>query len=124
MQEVAARAHPLAMGRGLAPAIRHLLTPVSVEPDLEVVGQAGNASDALAAIEACSPDVAILDVRLGDGNGIEVCREIRSAFPDISALMLTSFTDDRALVDAAMAGASGFVLKQIHGNEIISSVRG
>lgn len=96
---------------------------INAEPDLEVVGQAGSASDALAAIEACSPDVAILDVRLGDGNGIEVCREIRSAFPDIFALMLTSFTDDRALVDAAMAGASGFVLKQIHGNEIISSVR-
>jgi two-component system response regulator DevR len=96
---------------------------INAEDDLEVVGQAGTADEALARIGQCNPNVAVLDVRLGEGNGIEVCREIRSAHPEIQCLMLTSFSDDRALVDAAMAGAAGFVLKQIQGNEIIESIR-
>lgn len=93
------------------------------EPDMTVVGEAGSAADALSAIEACNPDVAVLDVRLGDGNGIEVCRDVRSQFPDISCLMLTSFSDDQAVIDAAMAGAAGYVLKQIGGNDLADSIR-
>lgn len=93
------------------------------EPDMTVVGEAGSAADALSAIGACTPDVAVLDVRLGDGNGIEVCRDVRSQFPDISCLMLTSFSDDQAVIDAAMAGAAGYVLKQIGGNDLADSIR-
>ncbi|MEE9413779.1 MAG: response regulator transcription factor [Acidimicrobiales bacterium] len=96
---------------------------INTQSDLEVVGQASTAAETLGVVRQCSPDVAVLDVRLGDGNGIEVCREIRSEYPKTQCLMLTSFTDDRALVDAAMAGAAGFVLKQIQGNEIIDSIR-
>jgi len=87
------------------------------------VGDHGSAPGALAAVEACSPDVAVLDVRLGDGSGIEVCRDIRSAHPDISCLMLTSFSDDEALLDAAMAGAAGYVLKQIRTHDLTESIR-
>ena len=93
------------------------------EPDMAIVGEAGSAADALSAIDACNPDVAVLDVRLGDGNGIEVCRDVRSQFPDISCLMLTSFSDDQAVIDAAMAGAAGYVLKQIGGNDLADSIR-
>lgn len=93
------------------------------EPDMTVVGEAGTAAAALTTIEACAPDVAVLDVRLGDGNGIEVCRDVRSQFPDISCLILTSFSDDQAVIDAAMAGASGYVLKQIEGNDLAESIR-
>lgn len=93
------------------------------EADLQVVGEAATAASALSAIEACNPDVAVLDIRLGDGNGIEVCREIRSAYPDIKCLMLTSFSDDQAFIDAAMAGAAGYVLKQIGSNELVESIR-
>ncbi len=98
---------------------------VNAEPDMEVIAEAGTSKEALAAIERHSPDVAVLDVRLGDGNGngIEVCREIRSQHPEIACLILTSFADDHALVDAAMAGAAGYVLKQIRSNELIESIR-
>ena len=96
---------------------------IDAESDLEVVGQAGSAKEALPAIDEAQPDVAVLDVRLGDGSGIEVCRDIRSANPDIACLMLTSFASDQAMVDAAMAGAVGFVIKQLAGNEIIESIR-
>ena len=72
---------------------------------------------------ACHPDVAVLDVRLGDGNGVEVCRDLRSGHPEIACLMLTSFADDRAVVDASVAGASGFVLKEIQSNDLIDSIR-
>jgi two-component system response regulator DevR len=88
-----------------------------------VVGEASTAEQALNRIAAAAPDIAILDVRLPDGNGIEVCRDIRSAHPEVRCLMLTSFSDDEALVDAAMAGAQGFVLKQIRGNEIVEAAR-
>jgi DNA-binding NarL/FixJ family response regulator len=96
---------------------------LNAESDLEVVGDHGSAHGALAAVKACSPDVAVLDVRLGDGSGIEVCRDIRSAHPDIGCLMLTSFSDDEALLDAAMAGAAGYVLKQIRMNDLTESIR-
>ncbi len=91
--------------------------------DLEVVGEAGTAAEALQRAPATSPDVAILDVRLPDGSGIEVCRELRSSMPDLKCLMLTSFNDDEALFDAVMAGAAGYVLKEVRGSDLIESVR-
>ena len=91
--------------------------------DFTIVGEASNAEQALNRIGAAAPDVAILDVRLPDGNGVEVCREIRSTYPEVRCLMLTSFSDDEALVDAAFAGAHGFVLKQIRGNDIVDAAR-
>lgn len=103
--------------------LRGLADLLEDQPDLRVVGQATSAASALAAVEACRPDVAVLDVRLGDGNGIEICRDIRSAHPDIACLMLTSFADDHATIDAAMAGAAGYVLKQIGSNEIVTAIR-
>ncbi|MFI1481681.1 response regulator [Streptomyces sp. NPDC020747] len=96
---------------------------LSVEDDFEVVGEAGTAADALARIPATHPDVAVLDVRLPDGSGVEVCREIRSRDESIKCLMLTSYADDEALFDAIMAGASGYVLKAIRGEELLSAVR-
>ncbi|ANS66553.1 two-component system response regulator [Streptomyces lincolnensis] len=96
---------------------------LSVESDIEVVGEAGTAADALARIPAALPDVAVLDVRLPDGSGVEVCREIRSRDESVNCLMLTSFADDEALFDAIMAGASGYVLKAIRGNELLDAVR-
>ncbi|MEV7287791.1 response regulator transcription factor [Streptomyces sp. NPDC093252] len=96
---------------------------LAVEQDIEVVGEAGTAAEALARIPATRPDVAVLDVRLPDGSGVEVCREIRSADRSINALMLTSYADDEALFDAIMAGASGYVLKAIRGSELLTAVR-
>ncbi|GAA2150218.1 response regulator transcription factor [Kitasatospora kazusensis] len=94
-----------------------------MDGDIEVVGEAGTAAEALARIPAVDPDVAVLDVRLPDGNGVEVCREVRSRQPGIKCLMLTSFSDDEALFDAIMAGASGYVLKAIRGTDLLSAVR-
>ncbi|GAB2772195.1 response regulator transcription factor [Streptomyces daliensis] len=96
---------------------------LSVESDVEVVGEAGTAADALVRIPATRPDVAVLDVRLPDGSGVEVCREIRSRDEHVRCLMLTSFSDDEALFDAIMAGASGYVLKAIRGQELLGAVR-
>ncbi|MGW3647635.1 response regulator [Streptomyces sp. NPDC000878] len=96
---------------------------LSVEDDIEVVGEAGTAADALVRIPATRPDVAVLDVRLPDGSGVEVCREIRSLDAGVKCLMLTSFADDEALFDAIMAGASGYVLKAIRGHELLAAVR-
>ncbi|MFE5864413.1 response regulator [Streptomyces virginiae] len=96
---------------------------LSVEEDIEIVGEAGTAADALVRIPATRPDVAVLDVRLPDGSGVEVCREVRSQDEGVKCLMLTSFADDEALFDAIMAGASGYVLKAIRGNELLSAVR-
>lgn len=93
------------------------------EPDLEVVGEAGNARDAIARIPALRPDVAILDARLPDGSGIDVCRDIRSANPHVKGLILTSYDDDEALFAAIMAGAAGYLLKQIRGNDLVDAVR-
>ncbi len=91
--------------------------------DIEVVGEAGTAADALRVVASCNPDVAVLDVRLTDGTGIEVCRDIRSAHPEIACLILTSFSDDQALVDASLAGAAGYALKQIRGNDLVDAIR-
>ncbi|MFK0101208.1 MULTISPECIES: response regulator transcription factor [unclassified Streptomyces] len=96
---------------------------LAMEDDIEVVGEAGTAADALVRIPAVRPDVAVLDVRLPDGSGVEVCREIRSQDDSIHCLMLTSYADDEALFDAIMAGASGYVLKAIRGNELLAAVR-
>jgi DNA-binding NarL/FixJ family response regulator len=100
--------------------VRELL---EAEPDLVVVGEAGTATSALARIPALRPDVAVLDVRLPDGDGVSVCREIRSRMPEVACLMLTSFGDDDALFDAIMAGAAGYVLKQIRGTDLVGAVR-
>ena len=89
----------------------------------DVVGEAGTAAEALARIPPTAPQVAVLDVRLPDGDGVEVCREIRSRNPEIACLMLTSYSDDEALFDAIMAGAAGYVLKQIKGTELVDAIR-
>ncbi len=91
--------------------------------DLEIVGEAGTAEEALARIPPTQPDVAIIDMRLPDGNGVEVCREIRSSEPHIQCVILTSFADDEALFDSIMAGAAGYLLKQIKGNDLVDAVR-
>jgi DNA-binding NarL/FixJ family response regulator len=93
------------------------------EADIEVVGEAGTAAEALARVPATRPDVAVLDVRLPDGDGVSVCRELRSNQPELQCLMLTSFADDEALFDAILAGAAGYVLKQIRGTDLIGAVR-
>ncbi|MGH7735461.1 MAG: response regulator, partial [Gemmatimonadales bacterium] len=100
--------------------VRDLL---EAEPDIRVVGEARAAASALARIPALRPDVAVLDVRLPDGNGVSVCREIRSRLPGVACLMLTSFGDDEALSDAIMAGAAGYVLKQIRGTDLVGAIR-
>ena len=100
--------------------VRDLL---EAEPDIRVVGEAGTAASALARIGALAPDVAVLDVRLPDGDGVSVCREIRSRMPGVACLMLTSFGDDEALFGAIMAGAAGYVLKQIRGTDLVGAVR-
>ena len=89
---------------------------IDTEDDLIVVGQWGGAVGAVEQIEASTPDVAVIDVRLGDGSGIEVCRDVRSSLPEVGCLILTSFSDDQALVDASLAGAAGYLLKQVRGN--------
>ena len=96
---------------------------LSAEDDIEIVGEAGTAEHALARIPAARPDVAVLDVRLPDGDGVSVCRELRSQMPDLACLMLTSFDDEDALFEAVMAGAAGYVLKQIHGSDLVGAVR-
>ena len=100
--------------------VRELL---EAERDIKVVGEAGTAASALARIPALWPDVAVLDVRLPDGDGVSVCRDIRSSMPEVACLMLTSFGDDEALFDAIMAGAAGYVLKQIRGTDLVGAVR-
>jgi DNA-binding NarL/FixJ family response regulator len=96
---------------------------IDSEDDLEVVGEAGGVAEALTRIPIVRPDVAVLDVQLGDGTGIEVAREVRSAHPEIQCLMLTSYSDDEALLDSIVAGAAGYVLKQVRGNDLIESIR-
>ncbi len=96
---------------------------LEAESDIEIAGEAATAAHALARIPAVRPDVAILDVRLPDGDGVTVCREIRSRLPELACLMLTSFSDEEALFDAVMAGAAGYVLKQIHGSDLVTAVR-
>jgi DNA-binding NarL/FixJ family response regulator len=93
------------------------------EGDIEVVAEAASAAEALARVPAVKPDVAVLDVRLPDGDGVTVCRELRSQLPELACLMLTSFADDEALFDAILAGASGYVLKQVREADILGAVR-
>ncbi|MFI1398676.1 response regulator [Streptomyces sp. NPDC020681] len=93
------------------------------EPDIEVVGEAATAEQALTRGPALRPHVAVLDIRLPDSDGITVCRELRSRMPELACLMLTSFDDEDALLDAIMAGAAGYVLKQIKGSDLVSAVR-
>lgn len=93
------------------------------EPDIVVVGEAANVEQALVRVPALRPQVAVLDVRLPDGDGVTVCRELRSRMPELACLMLTSFDDEEALLDSIMAGASGYVLKQIQGSDLVSAVR-
>jgi len=102
---------------------RGLAELLTLEPDMEVVGEASSAAEALHRIPAARPHVAVLDVRLPDGSGVEVCREIRSQLPDTRCLMLTSYADDEALFNAIMAGASGYVLKDVRGTDLLSAVR-
>lgn len=100
--------------------VRQLL---EVSGEIEVVGEASSCADALSRIPATRPHVAILDVQLPDGSGVEVCREIRNDHADIACLMLTSFSDEEALFQSIMAGAAGYVLKQIRGNDLVATVR-
>ena len=98
---------------------------VNANEDMEVVGEASTVRDIISVIERTRPQVAVLDVRLQDDreDGIAACRDIRSSYPDTACLILTSFADDQALIDASMAGAAGFVLKQIRGNDLVESIR-
>lgn len=100
--------------------VRELL---EAEGDIKVVGEAASMAQALARVPAVRPQVAVLDVRLPDGDGVTVCRELRSAMPDLACLMLTSFSDDDALLGAVMAGAAGYVLKDIRGGDLVGAVR-
>ena len=96
---------------------------IEFEPDLDVVGEASSVTEALTRIPQCEVDVAVLDVRMPDGSGVELCRELRSQLPSLACLMLTSYADDEALLDAILAGASGFVLKQVLGSDLVNALR-
>jgi two-component system, NarL family, response regulator DevR len=95
---------------------------VEADGSIEVVGESGSAREATSRIPALRPDVAILDGRLPDGNGVDVCRDVRSVDPTIACLILTSYDDDEALFNAIMAGASGYILKQIHGSDLVDAI--
>jgi DNA-binding NarL/FixJ family response regulator len=96
---------------------------LEAEPDIDVIGEAGTSESAMDRIKALQPDVALLDVRLPDGDGVSLCREIRSALPGIACLMLTAYSDDQALMGAIMAGAAGYVMKQTSATELVGAVR-
>ena len=102
---------------------RGLIDLINAEDDLTVVGDAGNVHDALQQIVDLQPDVAVLDVRLPDGSGVELCREVRSIAPNVHTLMLTSYADDEALLGAILAGASGYALKDIKGEDLLNTIR-
>ncbi len=102
---------------------RGLIDLLSSDPDLEVVGEAGSVVQAMARIPAAKPDVAVLDVQLPDGNGVELCRDLLSALGDLRCLMLTSYTSDEAMLDAVLAGASGYVVKDIKGLELAQAIK-
>lgn len=102
---------------------RGLVGLLSSDPDLDVIGEAGSVAQAMAQVPALKPDVAVLDVRLPDGNGIELCRDLLSKMPDLRCLMLTSFTSDEAMLDAILAGASGYVVKDIKGMELAQAIK-
>lgn len=102
---------------------RGLIDLLSGDPELDIVGEAGSVAAALARIPASRPDVAVLDVRLPDGDGIELCRDLLSRLPDLRCLILTSFTSDEAIVDAILAGASGYVVKDIKGMALAHAIK-
>jgi two-component system NarL family response regulator/two-component system response regulator DevR len=102
---------------------RGLIDLIDSESDLEVIGEAGSVQEALAKLTESRPNVAVLDVRLPDGNGIELCREIRALYPNTFVLMLTSFSDDEALLGAVLGGASGFVIKDIKNLDLLDAIR-
>jgi DNA-binding NarL/FixJ family response regulator len=102
---------------------RGLIDLLSTDPELRVVGEAGSVAQAMALVPTARPDVAVLDVRLPDGNGIELCRDLLSDLPELSCLMLTSFTSDQAMLDAILAGASGYVLKDIRGMQLAQAIK-
>lgn len=102
---------------------RGLIDLLGADPDLDVVGEAGSVAEAMARIPAARPDVAVLDVRLPDGNGIELCRDLLSRMPELRCLILTSYTSDEAMLDAILAGASGYVVKDIKGMELARAVK-
>ncbi|ARG55591.1 MULTISPECIES: hypoxia response regulator transcription factor DosR/DevR [Mycobacterium] len=102
---------------------RGLIDLLDADPQLEVVGEAGSVGEAMARIPAANPDVAVLDVRLPDGNGIELCRDLLSRMPELRCLILTSYTSDEAMLDAILAGASGYVVKDIKGMELARAVK-
>jgi DNA-binding NarL/FixJ family response regulator len=102
---------------------RGLIDLLGADPELDVIGEAGTVADAMARIPALQPDVAVLDVRLPDGNGIELCRDLLSRLPELRCLMLTSFTSDEAMLDAILAGASGYVVKDIKGMELAKAIK-
>lgn len=102
---------------------RGLIDLLDADPQLEVVGEAGSVGEAMARIPAATPDVAVLDVRLPDGNGIELCRDLLSRMPELRCLILTSYTSDEAMLDAILAGASGYVVKDIKGMELARAVK-
>lgn len=96
---------------------------LETQSDFEVVGEASTVAEALTRIPVANPDVAVLDVRLPDGNGVEVCRELREQMPQLACLMLTSYTDDEALFEAVMAGAAGYVIKEVRGGDLVQAIR-
>ena len=102
---------------------RGLIELIDTEEDLSVVGQAGDVQEALLTLASITADVAVLDVRLPDGSGIELCREIRSLYPNVKVLMLTSFLDDEAILGAVLGGASGYVIKDIKNLDLLESIR-
>lgn len=102
---------------------RGLIDLLNADDELEVVGEAGSVAQAMARIPALQPDVTVLDVRLPDGNGIELCRDLLSLLPNLRCLMLTSFTSDEAMLDAILAGASGYVIKDIKGMELAAAIK-
>ncbi|MBC8196066.1 MAG: response regulator transcription factor [Acidimicrobiia bacterium] len=110
--------------------LRGISAVIGAQADIEVVGNAHTAQEALGALAACNPDIAVLDIRLdgpdmhdGRRSGIDVCRDIRSTHPEVACLMLTAFADDSALVESAIAGAAAYVLKQINGTDLLESIR-
>jgi two-component system, NarL family, response regulator DevR len=102
---------------------RGLVDLLGSDPELEVIGEAGSVREAMVKIPALQPDIAVLDVRLPDGNGIELCRDLLSDLPDLRCLMLTSYTSDEAMLDAILAGASGFVVKDIKGMALAQAIK-
>ncbi len=102
---------------------RGLADLLSGDPELSVVGEAGTVAEALARIPAARPDVAVLDVRLPDGNGIDLCRDLLAAHDELRCLILTSFTDEQSMLDAILAGASGYVVKDIRGMELAQAIK-